>query len=223
MDDDGRGPETPASRIVTRDATAGGPWELSGERGHRVQHLRAMDERADRIHIVRLLEPGECSELIACADRIPHWRDAPSQQADGELLFDASVRQNRALQERDAPRLFSPYRKKFEQRFARFLDSAQRDFLIISLLAMHRYDPSDRFRVHVDSLPTFHRERRFSVVCYLNEDFLDGGTAFPSLGITYRPSAGQALLYPSHYRHEGLPTSAGRRYIIVFFLCTPPG
>ena len=179
-------------------------------------------ETAEKINVVRLLEPDDAAELIARADEVPRWRDAPSHSEGETLHYDPSVRRNLSLQDRDAPQLFAPYRKKFEARFAKFLDPAQSDFLIISRLVIFRYDPGDHFDAHVDSLPNFHRERRYSVVCYLNEDFVDGGTAFPTLGRTYRPSAGQALLYPSHYMHEGRPVTSGRRYVVVFFLCMPP-
>ena len=179
-------------------------------------------ETAEKIHVVRLLEPDDCASLIARADEVPRWHDAPSHQEDAEAVFDASLRRNRTLQERDASKLFTPYRKTFERRFAKFLDTAQENFVIVSLLALHRYDRGDHFDQHVDALPTFHRERRYSVICYLNDDFVDGGTAFPTLGRTYRPAAGQAVLFPSHYLHVAQPVTSGHKYVIVFFLCEPP-
>ena len=36
---------------------------------------------------------------------------------------------------------------------------------------------------------------------------------------TYRPSARQALIFPSHDLHEALRVTSGRKYAFVFFLC----
>ena len=185
-----------------------------------VNEINPFIETAERIHVVRLLEADDCADLIARAEKVPRWHDALSyKEGEKELVVDASVRKNRVLQERDAANLFAPYRAKFMQRFAKFVDETQENFFIISLLVINCYEPGGHFHAHVDALPTHHRYRRYSVVCYLNDDFVDGGTTFPTLGRTYRPSAGQALLFPSHYLHEASPVTSGRKFVFVFFLC----
>ncbi|MBV8748288.1 MAG: 2OG-Fe(II) oxygenase [Candidatus Eremiobacteraeota bacterium] len=180
----------------------------------------ALDEKSEQIHIVRLLEPSDCAELIAKAEQVPNWHEALSyKEGEQELVVDESVRKNRVLQERDAARLFAPYRDAFERKFAKFLARDRENFFLLSLLVINCYEPGGHFHAHVDALATHHRYRRYSVVCYLNDDFVDGGTAFPTLQQTYRPATGQALLFPSYYLHEARPVTAGRKYVFVFFLC----
>ena len=176
-----------------------------------------------KIRVVRLLEPDQCAEFIAKADALPHWHQALSYDTAGgtELVVDPHVRMNWVLQERSAPGLFAPYRETFSQKFFRFLDPDREGFFILSLLVANRYEPGGHFHAHVDAMPTHHRYRRHSVVCYLNDDFTDGGTGFPTLGMTFKPSAGQALIFPSHYLHKANPVTSGRKYGIVFFLCDP--
>jgi hypothetical protein len=176
-----------------------------------------------KVRVVRLLEPEQCADFIAKADASPYWHEALSYDRSGkaELVVDPDVRLNWVLQERSAPNLFAPYREIFSRKFARFLDPDREGFFILSLLVANRYEAGGHFHAHVDALPDLHRYRRHSVVCYLNDDFTDGGTSFPTLGMTFKPAAGQALIFPSHYLHRATPVTSGRKYGIVFFLCDP--
>jgi hypothetical protein len=176
-----------------------------------------------KIRIVRLLEPEQCTEFIAKADASPRWHEALSYGGSGgaDLVVNPEVRLNWVLQERSAPNLFAPYREIFSEKFARFLDPDREGFFILSLLVANRYEAGGHFHAHVDALAELHRYRRHSVVCYLNDDFTDGGTCFPTLGMTFKPSAGQALIFPSQYLHRANPVTSGRKYGIVFFLCDP--
>lgn len=194
-----------------------------------IEHFEAepaggpLDEEVSNIHIARLLEPTQCADFVEKADTLSCWHPALSYDNDGgaDLVVDPEVRMNWVLQERLAPGLFSPYRDVFERKFNRFLDPSRQGFFILSLLVANRYEVGGHFHAHVDAMVTHHRYRRYSVVCYLNEDFVDGGTCFPTLGVTFRPKAGQALIFPSHYLHRANRVTSGRKYNMVFFLCDP--
>ena len=179
-------------------------------------------EDPSRIYVVRVFEPAECSGLIAEAERLGAWKAAISYKDRSQSAeVNKDIRDHTVLLENDAPRLFRPYREKIAARFEKYLDTRRKEFYIFSIFVMNRYDVGEFFHVHVDRLPTHHSYRRYSFVCYLNDEFEDGGTAFPGIGRTYRPNAGQALLFPSHYLHSGEKVSTGRKYVLVSFLCDP--
>lgn len=84
-----------------------------------------------------------------------------------------------------------------------------------------RYRPGGFYRVHEDAIeePAF---RYFSVVCYLNDDFEGGETAFPSLAYAVMPRCGKAIIFPSAYPHSAAPVTRGEKYVLVSWLTGPP-
>jgi predicted 2-oxoglutarate/Fe(II)-dependent dioxygenase YbiX len=83
-----------------------------------------------------------------------------------------------------------------------------------------RYTPGGHYIVHSDVGPLT-RNRHYSVVCYLNDDFEGGGTRFPALDYGVTPERGKAILFPSGYRHGGDPVTSGEKYIIVSWVTGP--
>ena len=53
------------------------------------------------------------------------------------------------------------------------------------------------------------------------EDFEGGGTFFESGGETVAPQQGEMVSHHGGLRHASVPTTAGRRYILVAFLRGP--
>jgi hypothetical protein len=83
-----------------------------------------------------------------------------------------------------------------------------------------RYFPGGHYDLHSDVGPST-RSRHFSVVCYLNEDFEGGRTAFPRLDYSARPAAGTALVFPSTYAHRAEPVISGEKFVIVSWVLGP--
>ena len=58
-------------------------------------------------------------------------------------------------------------------------------------------------------------ERKLSIILYLTDDFLGGGTEF--IHKTFKPKAGTALMFPSNwcYPHSGQPVTEGKKRVAV--------
>lgn len=65
------------------------------------------------------------------------------------------------------------------------------------------------------------RNRYYTVLCYLNDDFEGGGTRFPSFDYSVTPRCGKAVLFPSAYLHGGEPVTNGQKYVLVSWITGP--
>ena len=81
-----------------------------------------------------------------------------------------------------------------------------------------QYEKSQEYRFHHDvaddrELEEYHRQ--ISVIVYLTEGFIGGGTAFTHT--TYKPKPGYALMFPSNwcYPHAGEPVENGIKRVAV--------
>jgi hypothetical protein len=88
-----------------------------------------------------------------------------------------------------------------------------------------RYDPGGHYAVHNDSEVWDARseswrlaeDRQYSVLIYLNSEFVGGAIHFPEIDFTVHPRPGLLLAFPSDHRyaHTALPVESGTRYVIV--------
>lgn len=81
-----------------------------------------------------------------------------------------------------------------------------------------QYEKSQEYKFHHDEaddkeLREYHR--KISIVLYLTDDFVGGGTAFPHT--TFKPKPGYALIFPSNwcYPHAGEPVIEGIKRVAV--------
>ncbi len=81
-----------------------------------------------------------------------------------------------------------------------------------------KYGVGQKFTNHIDDHPSF--LRRISMVYYLNEDYSGGEINFPRFGISYKPRANEALLFPSTfvYNHSVSEVTEGTRYAVVSWI-----
>ena len=90
---------------------------------------------------------------------------------------------------------------------------------------MLRYGPGGKYVVHSDAehydqhTKQFYRfiDRDFSMLIYLNDDFEGGELHFPWLNYTYKPVAGDMVVFPSNhiFSHESLPIISGNKQALV--------
>jgi len=80
------------------------------------------------------------------------------------------------------------------------------------------YGPGQHFQEHADH--GFSYSATVSLVAYPNDDYEGGELAFPKLGITVKPRAGDLYIFPSSYiySHVALPVKSGKKYSIVTML-----
>lgn len=88
-----------------------------------------------------------------------------------------------------------------------------------------RYGRGGKYAMHSDSdnycheKNSFYRfiDRDFSILIYLNDDYIGGGLKFKGLNFSYQPKAGDLVLFPSNhvFSHESLPIQSGTKYALV--------
>jgi prolyl 4-hydroxylase len=78
-----------------------------------------------------------------------------------------------------------------------------------------KYDKSNFFKNHIDDSPSF--SRTLSVLIYLNDEYTGGELVFDNFDVSYRPSAGDVVIFSSAfpYRHRVEEITDGVRYVIV--------
>jgi prolyl 4-hydroxylase len=93
-----------------------------------------------------------------------------------------------------------------------------------------KYEVGQQYKPHFDyfnfpGYPQQNPDRIATVILYLNDDFADGGTAFPELELIVKPKAGYFLYfrYPPGESakltlHAGLPVSAGEKRIATLWI-----
>lgn len=79
-----------------------------------------------------------------------------------------------------------------------------------------KYEPGSHIRAHNDTATEF-SSRCISAVLYLNDEYEGGSLFFPRLGLSYKPTTGELVLFPSEYLHAVAPVVSGVRYCFVGF------
>jgi prolyl 4-hydroxylase len=94
-----------------------------------------------------------------------------------------------------------------------------------------RYDVGQEFKPHLDALPGVANQRRWTVLVYLNEDYIGGETDFPELGLRVRGETGDALLFENagadgradeRTRHAGLEVRSGTKWLASRWIRSGP-
>lgn len=90
---------------------------------------------------------------------------------------------------------------------------------------MLRYGQGGKYGMHSDSdnycpdAKRFYRfiDRDFSLLIYLNDDYVGGGLNFKGLNFSYQPKRGDLLIFPSNhvFSHESQTITAGTKYALV--------
>ena len=85
-------------------------------------------------------------------------------------------------------------------------------------LQLLHYGPGHQYRAHMDALPAEPNQRILTMICYLNDGYEGGETRFLRTGLSFRGSAGDALLFRNvtsdgrpdpMAEHAGLPVKGG--------------
>lgn len=74
-------------------------------------------------------------------------------------------------------------------------------------------------------------QRKYTMLAYLNDDFIGGGTHFPNLDLLVQPKKRAVVIFnnlddngnviPAAF-HAGLPVTQGRKYAMNMWVCTKP-
>jgi prolyl 4-hydroxylase len=178
--------------------------------------LRNGAETAPGIVSVRVFGVEEAAELVrtigACA-----WEDATinADRAVDRAVRDADVLDEvheRALIRRCRDRLFAATRGLAAQRIP---------FATLSEVQVVRYLPGGRFIEHRDSPAPGASRRVLSLVCYLNDDFSGGATAFSEPPAVVQPQSGIAIAFAPERSHRAEPVTSGTKYAITGWYLMP--
>lgn len=94
-----------------------------------------------------------------------------------------------------------------------------------------RYTPGQEYRLHSDALTGVKNQRVKTALIYLNDGFVGGATAFPTLGLSVAPSAGDLLVFTNtlpdgtpdpNARHAGLPVTNGTKWLATRWIREQP-
>lgn len=89
-------------------------------------------------------------------------------------------------------------------------------------LTILRYAPGQQYRPHVDALPHGDNQREWTMLVYLNADYLGGETCFLHSGLRVKAGIGDAILFRNvdgagrpdmTSRHAGEPVTSGIKFV----------
>lgn len=180
---------------------------------------------ADRVLVVPgFLDRGECARLTNLAGKLKAEEGAVTRERDGQLVTEQSAyRVTTVIKTFDVPEIFVPIvaralREHVEPEFDKKIEWFEWPDVLF-------YRPGGRYDVHTDADLRDKESRRwrrvmdrdFSLLIYLNDEFIGGQLEFPERGQTIRPQAGMLVAFPSDHRfaHAALPVESGSRYVIV--------
>jgi prolyl 4-hydroxylase len=98
-------------------------------------------------------------------------------------------------------------------------------------LQLLRYRSGNQYRSHLDALPSERNQRVITVLCYLTDDYEGGETVFTRTGLSFRGSAGDALLFHNVTadrradplsEHAGLPVVRGEKLVATRWIRERP-
>ncbi len=176
-------------------------------------------EVAPGLYLVRAFDPPEAAGVAAAADRSTGWRDAG---INAGLEVDRSVRDAQVLFEAADPPLIARCRERL---FAatRGIASKVAPRTVLAEIQIVRYHVGGRYVAHRDSPAPGATPRALSLVCYLNDDFQGGATAFAEPDITLSPLCGVTVAFSPDLMHQAQPVTAGVKYVVTAWYHVPPG
>jgi predicted 2-oxoglutarate/Fe(II)-dependent dioxygenase YbiX len=164
--------------------------------------------------VPNLLSPKECAALIRHAEG-QGFGEAPLTVGVNRFRMEKDVRNNERFMQ-DDPALAADLWKRLE----RHVPAVWGSMCAIGLnerFRYYRYTPGQYFRWHRDGAfvrsPT---ERSvFTVIFYLNDDFVGGTTDFYGEGeLRIAPRQGMALVFAHPIYHQGAEVVRGAKYVL---------
>lgn len=197
-----------------------------------VPTLRGMPDSAVRLanelqiyQVRRFLNDAECEGLIAAA--ADHYNQS-RVITDGDHVYDESRTSESCFLSRDYGD--DPWVQSVH---AKLMDLyGWGDTLNSDPLQLHKYDVGQLFAQHADyyDMPEQAErvertgQRTWTMIVYLNDDFMGGETKFPFIGLKCVPRKGTLVLWNNLFpedgepnplsQHAGLPVAEGTKYLL---------
>ena len=183
------------------------------------------NSEAHGVYVVDLFDRSYCERLVVRLRRLNSWEPAEvSVTEDGEsrAMIRPDTRAALTIAREDAAEIHESFEDKVRSDIRNLVNGIWGvDLPRCSGTHLIRYPKGGHYIVHQDWDDGNFAHRYFTVLCYLNDNFADGGTHFPSLNHTVKPIAGKAVIFPSQYMHAAQPVSHGEKFVFVTWMCGP--
>lgn len=182
-------------------------------------------EEARGVFALTLYDGAACSSIVKRLRRTGGWQSAEVREGSEEAGYRSERRPDVRLANVLAPEHAPGVVRDFHARLNRVVKPLIKH-VWGARLTKHsgtqiiRYGPGGHYEPHVDAGQDY-RERYFTVLCYLNDDYEGGGTGFPSLNHSTAPRRGKAIIFPSLYFHRAEPVVGGEKYVVLSWVNGP--
>ena len=187
-------------------------------------------EDAEQIYKFDLFTPEFCKKLIQEAEFQGGWEtgvDDEGLDGFGMMKIDPSLLQSsRVENELDTTISLSQVPTTKTKSLTKTIEQANRRHVAPAIdklwksFSVERYDQPYLLKYEPDKVNKMNLHydlETVALVCYLNTDYVGGGTYFPRWGFRLQPEKpGQAAMWPGGVSHEhiGLPITGGVRYLL---------
>ncbi|MDQ5846223.1 MAG: 2OG-Fe(II) oxygenase [Acidobacteriota bacterium] len=187
--------------------------------------MSSFREESQGVVSLRLYESRECRKIVDSIKELDGWNPALIRQGQEggnyDIVARSDIRSASTLNTADVERLYDEFEQKVDSLVKPLIRRLWKlDLKNHSGTHLLKYEAADHYIPHRDTGLGF-EGRYFSVVCYLNDDFIGGRTLFPTLNYAVTPEAGQAILFPSNYLHGSEAVISGKKFAFVSWIDGP--
>ena len=187
----------------------------------------------DLIQIIKLIDTEQVNEINNFIDTLPLTPNTVFGEGENGCNVDTSIRTSFGTSLDN----YHPITQKFHSKmneglkeYKRRVEKIHSNFSYYPVpggydttcwreeIQILQYEKTQEYKFHHDAatnpeLQEYHR--KISVITYLSDGFIGGGTAFPHA--TFKPKPGYAIIFPSNwcYPHAGEPVKEGRKRVAV--------
>lgn len=166
----------------------------------------------------RALSDDDCDWILRKADELQWYHSKIARDHDVTYDAEADIRNSLSLKPEEFLEHFPGLHDRLaETAIPKIKEYFHAEFARLDGLHLIRYPEGGYFAVHTDRSPHF-PDRIYSLICYVDDDYQGGETAFPSLEVMVKGRKGWGVVFPADLMHSGMPIAEGVKTIAVAFL-----
>jgi prolyl 4-hydroxylase len=183
------------------------------------------NETIKLVHIPKFITKQECKILI----KMTRNKFISSYvMQDNEITLDEQIRTSTSC---SLAEYNNKLIKKIKTNIATLLNKSPK---CIEPLQIVKYDVGQFFNAHndnftIDYVKQINNQRQYTILIYLNDDFIGGHTEFPNLNLSFKPRTGDALFWQNcsdmynmdnnfHSLHCGQSINEGTKYAMNIWI-----
>jgi predicted 2-oxoglutarate/Fe(II)-dependent dioxygenase YbiX len=168
----------------------------------------------------------DCRRLVRYAEKQPgRWLTVRDEEKsrDGQHVWKRS--KDRITQVVDMSKYADFINEQFREGLKKYAEPAYGPIDWFEWPYLLRYKVGGKYGAHADAevldkeVGRFYKaqDRDISMLLYLNDDYTGGELTFTRLNYTYRPTAGDMVMFPSGtlFKHKAHTVETGRKYALV--------